>query len=122
MSNSQHPSMEASPKTSSSRWVFSESAVNVYFAQDMSFSQDSTEEKLGIYIGVYRTENGEPFVFEAVREAERRIEKAQGFKEYAPPLGHPQFRKLAAMLLFGEHSSVIREVQRRGFESCSERF
>lgn len=122
MSNAQHSSLEASPKTSSSRWVFSESAVNFYFAQREAFLRDQTEDKLGLYIGVYRTEDGDPFVFEAVREAERRIQKAQRFKEYEPPLGDSQFRKLAARLMFGEHSSVICEVRRHEFELCSERF
>lgn len=121
MSSSQHPSMEVSPKTSSSRWVFSESAVNVYEEQRLAFLQDKTEDKLGLYVGVYRSESGEPFVFEVVREAERRIEKAQRCKEYESPLGGLQFRKLVATLMFGEHSSVICEVRRREFESYWER-
>eukprot|EP00210_Caulerpa_lentillifera_P006634 g6337.t1 len=109
MSNTNHAQVRASSKTSISNWSFSDSSTNIYRIQQSKFLADKAEEKLGLSMGVYRTENDEPYVFEVVREAERRIEKAKGFKEYPPTVGDPEFRTLAAKLLFGDNSPVIKQ-------------
>jgi len=57
-------------------------------------------------VGVYRTEEGKPYVFPSVRKAEERIANKH-FKDYLPMTGHPQFVQSAKELLWGEYLPKI---------------
>lgn len=74
----------------------------------VGFKNDTDPNKVNLGIGAYRTENGEPYVFPVVREAEKAIANNEGLnKEYLPIDGDPNFTKGARGVLFGwDHPDV----------------
>lgn len=61
-------------------------------------------------IGAYRTNEGVPYIFQSVREAENRIINDPSInKEYLPIDGLADFNRLARELIFGADSPAIAE-------------
>lgn len=52
-------------------------------------------------MGAYRTEEGEPYVFEVVRKVEQTIVNLNLDKEYAPIEGDTLFLRGARKVIFG---------------------
>jgi aspartate/tyrosine/aromatic aminotransferase len=76
-----------------------------------AFVEDNAPRKINVGQGLYRTDEGTPFVLESVKEAESRVASAlrsgAGNKEYLPIEGHAHFRDLTARLVLGEESSAL---------------
>jgi aspartate/tyrosine/aromatic aminotransferase len=65
---------------------------------------------MNLGIGAYRTEEGQPYVFQAVREAERRIlEDPSTNKEYLAIDGLESFNRLSRELILGADSPAIHD-------------
>eukprot|EP00499_Haloplacidia_sp_CaronLabIsolate_P004112 CAMPEP_0196769406 /NCGR_PEP_ID=MMETSP1104-20130614/520_1 /TAXON_ID=33652 /ORGANISM="Cafeteria sp., Strain Caron Lab Isolate" /LENGTH=408 /DNA_ID=CAMNT_0042139501 /DNA_START=42 /DNA_END=1268 /DNA_ORIENTATION=- len=83
---------------------------NAIFGLTQKYKEDTAARKVNLGIGAYRTDEGAPYYFEAVREAEKRIlADASVNKEYLPIAGLPEFRALAVRMLLGESSVAIAE-------------
>jgi len=74
----------------------------------LACSRDTNPRKIDLGVGTYRTDEGQPFVFTAVREAERRI-LGNHTKEYLPIDGLERFNTLVRDLLFGADSLAVAE-------------
>lgn len=59
-------------------------------------------DKLDLGLGVYRNEQGEVVVFDAVIQAERRLVAQRGHKGYRSPLGNRLYVEQMERLLFGD--------------------
>lgn len=66
----------------------------------VAWRNDPHPDKLNLGVGAYRDDNGNPFILECVKEAERRIVAKNMNHEYTPIGGTGEFTKLAAQLLF----------------------
>lgn len=74
-----------------------------------SFKKDSSPNKVLLGEGVYRDDNGKPFVLPSVREAERVVYEAKFDHEYAPVPGVASFIKATQNFAFGEDSPVLKD-------------
>ncbi|OMJ78161.1 hypothetical protein SteCoe_22095 [Stentor coeruleus] len=82
--------------------------------------QDPSLQKINMVIGAYRTDDEKPYVFEAVKEAERRIlSNPNSNKEYILPSGLDMFSKLACELLLGKTCPAIVEKRVASFQTLS---
>lgn len=79
----------------------------------VAFLADPSPRKVNVAQGVYRTDEGTPFVLSSVIEAERRVasalERGDTNKEYLPIEGYADFRALTAQLVLGSDSAAIKE-------------
>lgn len=67
-----------------------------------AFDKDKSQEKLNLCIESYRTDEGRPYVFSAVREAEQLIFNDPAInKEYLPSDGIKSFRIKSRELILG---------------------
>lgn len=73
------------------------------------FQKDTDPLKVNLGVGVYRGDDGKPFVLKCVREAERRILAQNLDNEYAPITGVPGFVAVAEKLAFGEENKAAKE-------------
>lgn len=77
------------------------------------FLEDKFPKKVNLGQGVYRTDEGKPYVLSSIKEAEGRVaselQSGRTFKEYLPIEGDATFRKLSAELVFGAGSAALRE-------------
>ena len=78
--------------------------IDEAFALLASYSADSDPAKVSLGIGVYRDDNGQPWVLPSVRAAERRLldEDNSQIHEYLPGDGYAPFVNAARDLMFGE--------------------
>lgn len=73
-------------------------------------SLDPSPEKVNLSQGAYRTNEGNNYVFNAVKEAERRIlSDPNSNKEYSQPPGLDLFCKLACELILGKSCPALLE-------------
>lgn len=74
----------------------------------IGYKNDKDPRKVNLGIGAYRTEDGKPFVFPVIRQAEKAIANDHTLdKEYSPIDGDQAFNKGARGVLFGwNHSDV----------------
>lgn len=70
---------------------------------------DPYPKKINLTIGVYRTEDGHPYVLPSVRNAEEQINEFAMNHEYLVQDGIPEFNKAVQKLMFGEEASAISE-------------
>jgi aspartate/tyrosine/aromatic aminotransferase len=72
------------------------------------YKADKFAKKVNLGIGAYRDDNGKPYVFKCVRDAEMKIANNHSLdKEYAPIDGLANFTKGARGVLFGwDHKDV----------------
>jgi aspartate aminotransferase len=76
----------------------------------VAFNADKDPNKVNLGVGVYRGDDGKPYVLPSVREAEKRVFEQGNDHEYAPISGHPGFVANAQKLAFGKDSKVIPRV------------
>lgn len=74
----------------------------------LAYNRDTSPHKIDLGVGAYRTDQGQPYVFTVVREAERRI-LGNHTKEYLPIDGLERFNSLVRDLLFGADSPAVAE-------------
>ena len=68
----------------------------------VAFKNDTSPDKVDMGVGAYRTNEAKPLIFQAVREAERRIlEDPTVNKEYLPIEGLDSFNRVARELILG---------------------
>ncbi|KAF4394898.1 hypothetical protein G4B88_002775 [Cannabis sativa] len=80
------------------------------YAVMAAYSKDTNPLKLNLGSGVYRTEDGKPFVFDVVNRAEQLLlNDPCVVKEYVPITGIPEFNELSANLILGADSPAIKE-------------
>lgn len=76
----------------------------------VAFKKDTNEQKMNLGVGAYRTDEGKPYVFSAVQEAERRILADKSLnKEYLPIEGLDSYNRLARDLILGSDSPASAE-------------
>jgi aspartate aminotransferase len=75
------------------------------------YQQDENPYKVDLGVGVYKNELGETPVLSSIKKAEHRVIGRQISKTYVGPSGNAQFNQLLSQLLFGQHSSVIRDAR-----------
>lgn len=66
------------------------------------FKADPRKEKVNLGMGVYRTADGLPYLFETVSDVEKLIEEKHTPHEYLPIDGYPPFLELVNQLVFGK--------------------
>merc|ERR1719401_1393406 len=74
------------------------------------FKADTDPRKINLGVGAYRTEEGQPFVLEVIREAETEMLKDLGTKcnkEYSTIDGPPELKTLTQGLLFGADNEAV---------------
>lgn len=75
-----------------------------------AFMCDTSSPKLNLGVGVYRDDNGDPFVLPIVRQVEKELStETELGKEYLPSEGDATFCKLAEKLVFGSSHPVVDE-------------
>lgn len=75
-----------------------------------AFKKDTDPNKVNLGVGAYRTDEGLPYVFQSVREAERLIYSNPSInKEYLPMRGLDSFNSLARELLLTKTSPAVKE-------------
>ncbi|XP_060673127.1 aspartate aminotransferase, cytoplasmic-like [Ziziphus jujuba] len=80
------------------------------FAVMAAYGKDPSPLKLNLGIGVYRSEDGKPFVLNVVRRAEQLlVNDMSANKDYLPITGITEFNKLSAKLILAPDSPAIRE-------------
>ena len=67
-----------------------------------SYKADTSNDKINVGVGAYRTNDGKPYVLSVVRKAEQKILNGNEDHEYLPISGYPLFRKHALKLAIGE--------------------
>jgi len=91
------------------------------------FRKETRKEKINLGIGTYKAPDGSPYVFPAVREAEKRLLARQLDKEYLPIEGDLAFAQAVAPLTFGAdfssfaflHTTGATAALRVGMEACA---
>ncbi|CAG2063832.1 unnamed protein product [Timema podura] len=73
-----------------------------------AFNRSKDDRKVNVGVGAYRDDNGEPYVFSCIREAEKRLLAKALNKEYIPIVGTVEFCKLCVELALGEGSPPIK--------------
>ncbi|KAL9230290.1 hypothetical protein vseg_005663 [Gypsophila vaccaria] len=84
-----------------------------------AFKADTSEKKLNLGVGAYRTEELSPYVLEVVKKAENLMLERGDNKEYLPIEGLAAFNKATAELLFGAGNPVITEQRVATVQSLS---
>lgn len=79
------------------------------------FLADTNTNKVNLGAGTYKDNNGQPFIFPAVKQAKERL--ANGNHEYLTILGLPKFRQEAKKLLFGVESEEVTQNKVRCLET-----
>jgi aspartate/tyrosine/aromatic aminotransferase len=83
---------------------------DIIFGVLQQFKADPSPKKVNLSVGAYRTDEGQPYVLKAVRQAEQLlVADASLNKEYLPIEGLPEFLQHAAKLLFGANHPVLTE-------------
>ncbi len=84
------------------------------------FQADQNPNKLNLGIGVYATEQGEPYVLPVVQQAAREVSVANF--NYLPIGGDPLFLKQTARIVFGDmtdQSSFVSQATCGGTHACA---
>lgn len=84
-----------------------------------NFIADKNTSKVLLGVGIYKGEDGKPFVLETVKKAERRMLDANMDKEYAFPDGYPSFRKHAIELSWGKDHVCVKEERVASMQTVS---
>src|SRR5690348_7361795 len=78
------------------------------------FRVDARTDKIDLGVGVYRDENGNTPVMQAVKEAERRLVAQQPTKTYVGQQGDVEFLRLLGELTFGAQAADLVSIQSVG--------
>jgi aspartate aminotransferase len=84
-----------------------------------AYAKDTNPKKVDLGVGVYKNDQGQTPVMQAVLEAEKLLIKSQTTKAYTPPAGIPGANEAATQLIFGSEllsniSSRVRTIQTPG--------
>ncbi|KAM0900738.1 hypothetical protein ACQ4PT_020441 [Festuca glaucescens] len=84
-----------------------------------AFKADTSDLKLNLGVGAYRTEELQPAVLNVVKKAENLMLEKGEFKEYLPIEGLAAFNKATADLLLGPDNLVIKQGRVATLQSLS---
>lgn len=73
-----------------------------------AYEQDPNPKKIDLGAGVYKDETGRTPIFEAVREAQRRVAAEETTKVYISQPGYPEFNSRVQKLIFGENHAALK--------------
>ena len=74
------------------------------------FQEDSSDVKVNLGVGAYRTAGGKPYVLPVVKRVERALaEDETQNHEYLPIAGHAEFIRQTAGLILGKESEALRD-------------
>ena len=74
-----------------------------------NFIADTNPKKVLLGVGIYKGEDGKPYVLNTVKKAERIMMEKYNDKEYAFPDGIPSFRQHAIELSWGKEHQAIKD-------------
>ncbi|CAD8110360.1 unnamed protein product [Paramecium sonneborni] len=78
------------------------------FAIMNAYKADTSENKIDLGVGAYRTDEEKPYVFDVVKKIEQEIVNDPSLnKEYLEIEGLPEFNKGCQILLFGKDNPLI---------------
>lgn len=83
--------------------------ADAIFGLNATLRADSREKKINLVAGVYKDENGQTPVFEAVHRAEARLVEERKGKTYLPIEGDTAFTQRVEELLFPGGSKILDE-------------
>ena len=73
------------------------------------YRADTHPHKLDLGIGVYKDEQGNTPIMEAVKEAESRLLTSEKSKSYTAPAGTAEYNHLASALVFGTEHPALKD-------------
>jgi aspartate aminotransferase len=73
-----------------------------------AFRADNDPQKVDLGVGVYRNDQGDTPVLQAVRKAEQAVLARQGTKSYVAAAGNPGFNQSMERLVFGEEHPALK--------------
>ena len=73
------------------------------------FLADKNPDKVLLGVGIYKGEDGKPYILNTVKKAERLLVESEVSKEYAFPDGIPSFRKNAVEMSWGKDHPAVTE-------------
>ena len=84
-----------------------------------AYAKDTNPKKVDLGVGVYKNDQGQTPVMQAVLEAEKLLIHSQTTKAYTPPAGIPGANEAATQLIFGSEllssiASRVRTIQTPG--------
>ncbi len=82
-----------------------------------AFRQDNNPKKIDLGVGVYKDEQGNTPVMQAVKVAEERLMAAETTKSYVGPAGEPGFNAGMLNMLFGADHSALKANRIRGVQT-----
>ncbi|EDW69857.2 aspartate aminotransferase, cytoplasmic isoform X1 [Drosophila virilis] len=84
------------------------------------FQEDKNDNKVNLGVGVYRTEENQPYMLPVVKKcALELVENPDLNFEYLPVLGNPEFTKAATELILGKDCKAIKEKRIVGVQTIS---
>ncbi|MEH6577318.1 MAG: amino acid aminotransferase [Amphritea sp.] len=75
----------------------------------LKFQQDENPDKLDLGVGVYKDEQGDTPIMQAVHQAEQQLLVSETTKSYIAPAGSPLFNQRSRELVFGAQHSVLQD-------------
>ncbi|CAM9425345.1 unnamed protein product [Phaeothamnion confervicola] len=84
-----------------------------------AYNKDPDPQKILLGIGVYRDDDGLPWVLPSVRKAERQLTAKDLNHEYALPHGIPDFLQHALRFAYGEDSVPLKEMRIAAVQTMS---
>ena len=73
-----------------------------------AFRADNDPHKVDLGVGVYRNDQGDTPILQAVRKAEQAVLARQGTKSYVAAAGNPGFNQSMERLVFGEEHPALK--------------
>ncbi|CAD6588007.1 MAG: aspartate transaminase aat1, partial [Tremellales sp. Tagirdzhanova-0007] len=89
-------------------WTYSRPPDPILGVTD-AFKKDSAKNKVNLGVGMFRDEDGKPYVLGSVLKAEDLLHQKRLDKEYLPITGAGDFTKLASELAYGKDSKPLSE-------------
>lgn len=74
-----------------------------------SYREDTHPQKIDLGIGVYKNDQGDTPIMQAVQQAEALLLESETTKSYTAPAGSPLYNQRVAKLVFGENHPVLTE-------------
>lgn len=86
------------------------------FGITLAYKADTSDKKIDLGVGAYRTDEEKPYVFDIVRKVEKEIANDHSLnkvlaqilqnQEYLPIDGIAEFNKLSQLLMFGRDNTL----------------
>lgn len=80
---------------------------------------DPNPNRVLLGVGIYKGEDGKPFILETVRKAEKMLYEIEADKEYAFPDGIPSFRQKGIELTWGKDHPAIKDQRVASIQAVS---